>query len=81
MTLDEFEDKIAEYEARLAFIAEENGFKVLLMHSVIDSDYNVRTGWIECGTDMTTALLLWADQLTYIRDSFTPWNQTTQSQL
>ena len=44
MTLDEFEDKIAEYEARLAFIAEENGFKVLLMHSVIDSDYNVRTG-------------------------------------
>lgn len=76
MTLDEFEDKIAEYEARLALIAEENWFKVLLVHSIIDKDYNVRTAWLEYGTDITTALLLWADQLTYIREIFTPWNQT-----
>jgi hypothetical protein len=69
MTLIEFEEHIAEYEARLALIAEQNWFKILLMHSVVEeSTWSAITSWVQYWLKKTEAELLWQAQSQYISE-------------
>ena len=69
MTLIEFEEHIAEYEARLALIAEQHWFQVLFMHSVAskDGDSAITSG-TKCWLTKAEAELLWQAQSQYISE-------------
>lgn len=45
MTKEEFENKVAEYEAHLCWIAEQNWLWVAFMHTVVDSYNDSITSW------------------------------------
>jgi hypothetical protein len=70
MTLVEFEEKIAEYEAQLVIIAESRWFDIMLMHSIKWKGSNVLTSWIVQGFKEEDIDALVNAQSIYINDNF-----------
>lgn len=70
MTLVEFEEKIAEYEAQLAILAESHWFDIMLMHSIKWKWSNVLTSWIISGFKWEDVDTLANAQSIYINDNF-----------
>lgn len=70
MTLVEFEEKIAEYEAQLALIAESHWFDIMLMHSVKWTWSNVITSWMVHGFKWDDVETIANVQSIYINDNF-----------
>ena len=71
MLIKELEDKISEYAQRISDIAEENGFSVLLNHTLLENTTGTMlSGWVCTIQDKRDIAYASVTQTTYTRLSF-----------